>query len=504
MKEKDKNPGTEDVLPDPEHLIKSISEQGYSLESSLADLIDNSISANSKRIEILVDTDSEPFILFIADDGDGMDEKALKLNLKFPSSSPDEKRHQKDLGRFGLGLKTASFAQTRCFTVLSKKKGGHKYCARTWDVGHLKDTKKWEIIVNTQEQIDALLDSYKALSNNFLNGFDNYNPSTIIAWQGLYKFDAYLDSELRSQSVKKEITEITSEYLSLVFHRFLEKSLKIRINNNILNPFNPFPEQSDLRKIESNQKLFKSSKLLIEGYILPSRSIKESKNNSIWTLPNKGLMEMEGIYIYREDRLILFGGWQGIIKKSPKLQLARIKVNLGNSVDHLFHLNVAKSSIVIPYDLKVSFLRYISIVKNEAEKEYNNTSLRSVTSREKQAKDLLFIRKPSNTGMLMEINMDFPLVKSIIVDLDVEKQKIFNVLVRIINTTINKIRQVHEDSSVNDVTVINSIDEDQIISALQELRKNGLTNDQLKKKFIPALGIKFESLSERILNELNF
>jgi hypothetical protein len=280
--------------------------------------------------------------------------------------------------------------------------------------------------------------------------------------------------------------------------------MKIRINNNILSPFNPFPEESDLRKIESNQKLFKSEKLLIEGFILPSRSIKESKSNSIWTLPNKGLMEMEGIYIYREDRIILFGGWQGIIKKSPRLQLARIKVNLGNSVDHLFHLNVAKSSIVIPYDLRVSFLRYISIVKDEAEKEYNNSSLKSVTSREKQAKDLLFLRKPSNTGMLMEINMDFPLVKSIVDELDVEKQKLFNVLIRIINTTVNKIRLVHEDSSVNDVTVTNVINEDQIITALQELRKNGLTNDQLKKKFIPALGIKFESLSDKILNELNF
>lgn len=396
MKERGLNLKTENVLPDPEHLIKSIAEQGYSLESSLADLIDNSISANANRIEILIDTNTEPFILFLADDGDGMDEKALKANLRFPSSSPDEKRKQKDLGRFGLGLKTASFAQTRCFTVLSRKKGNRIYNARTWDVAYLKATKKWKIIVNTQEQIEAILNSYKTLSNNFINEFNDYTPNTIIVWQGLYKFEMYLDSTLRSQSVKKEITEITSEYLSLVFHRFLEKSIHIRINNNILSSFNPFPEQTDLRKIESNQKLFKSEKLLIEGYILPSRSIKESKNNSIWTLPNKGLMDMEGIYIYREDRIILYGGWNGIIKKSPRLQLARIKVNLGNSVDHLFHLNVAKSSIVIPYDLRVSFLRYISTVKDEAEKEYYNTSLRTVTSRERQAKDLLFIRKPSN------------------------------------------------------------------------------------------------------------
>ena len=118
---------SENASPNPEYLIKSIAEQGYSLETSLADLMDNSISANSDRIEVLINTESEPFKLFLADNGDGMTEEDLMRNMQFPSNSPEDSRKDSDLGRFGLGMKTASFSQTRKFTVLSKKKGEKKY-----------------------------------------------------------------------------------------------------------------------------------------------------------------------------------------------------------------------------------------------------------------------------------------------------------------------------------------------------------------------------------------
>jgi len=108
--------------PNPEYLIKSIAEQGYSLESSLADLMDNSVSAKANKIEVLIKMEQEPFTLFVADNGNGMDEETLRTSMQFPSNSPEKERNVADLGRFGLGMKTASFSQTRCFTVLSRKK----------------------------------------------------------------------------------------------------------------------------------------------------------------------------------------------------------------------------------------------------------------------------------------------------------------------------------------------------------------------------------------------
>jgi hypothetical protein len=82
-----KNIDFEKADPNPEYLIKSIAEQGYSLESALADLMDNSISANANKIEVLIKMEQEPFTLFIADNGNGMDEETLKASMQFPSNS---------------------------------------------------------------------------------------------------------------------------------------------------------------------------------------------------------------------------------------------------------------------------------------------------------------------------------------------------------------------------------------------------------------------------------
>lgn len=187
----------ENASPNPEYLIKSIAEQGYSLETSLADLMDNSISANANKIEILVDTDSEPFTMFLADNGDGMSEEELKSNMQFPSNSPELERKGDDLGRFGLGLKTASFSQTRRFAVLSKPKGKNQFHARTWDVDFLKK-EGWKIIINTQQEIDELISKYKQLSNDHLKSFDEFEANTIVVWSGLYKFESYLKEKKKS------------------------------------------------------------------------------------------------------------------------------------------------------------------------------------------------------------------------------------------------------------------------------------------------------------------
>ncbi len=177
--------------PNPEFLIKSIAEQGYSLETAVADLIDNSISAGAKNIEVLTDLENQPFKLFITDDGCGMSPEDLLRNLQFPSTSPESKRVTKDLGRFGLGLKTASFSQTRKFTVLSRVQGQNGYSALTWDVDYLKECGEWRLVVNEREEISFILSEYKKLSFSFLGEIDGFEPNTIIVWEGLYKFESF-------------------------------------------------------------------------------------------------------------------------------------------------------------------------------------------------------------------------------------------------------------------------------------------------------------------------
>jgi len=501
-------PTTESAEPNPEFLIKSIAEQGYSLETALADLMDNSISAHADQIEVMIRMDEEPFTLFLADNGDGMSEEALRKNMQFPSSSPEGNRQQIDLGRFGLGMKTASFSQTRRFTVLSREKGTSEYSGRTWDVGYLKKAG-WKLIINTKDEVSSLLAAWRHLSESHLNGFNGFEPNTVVVWQGLFKFESYLESGNRQKALKKEITEVTSEYLALVFHRFMErasKPLRIRINNSIISPFNPFPEnEKDFRQMEFRQKTFRSDTIKMEGFILPSRSIEESRDNhNIWTTKNRGLMDMEGIYLYRADRVILFGGWNGLIRKAPRLQLARLRVEVGNSVDHLLHLNVAKSQIAIPHDLKNAFENYITELKTEAEREYFNRGVRKFSGAGKKDTIQLFQRRSSNKGVLLEINTDFTLVSNLAASLDARQQSQFRLIMRMVNTTVNQIKQSHQDIAFvenNDVQAgLNSSD---IKLFIEELKASGISTDQIKKEILPGLGYSLSSFPTDVRNLLN-
>lgn len=500
-----RNIQTEIAEPNPEFLIKSIAEQGYSLESSLADLMDNSISANANKIEVLIRMEQEPFTLFLADNGEGMDEESLKANMQFPSNSPEETRRAFDLGRFGLGMKTASFSQTRCFTVLSRKKGTQNYYGRTWDVNYLK-LGKWRLIVNTADEITKLIQQYRSLSEGHLNRFNDFDANTIVVWRGLYKFENYIEQNNRQSALKKQITEVTSDYLSLVFHRYMERTLnplQIRINNHVIESFNPFPTTiPDFRPIEFKQKNFSTDTIKIEGFVLPSRSIDESQNISLWTTKNRSLMDMEGIYIYRSDRLIHFGGWNGLIKKAPRLQLARLRVDIGNSVDHLLHLNVAKSQIEIPHDLRVAFEKYIDELKIQAEREYFNRGIRKFSSNRNKDNFQLFDRKASSKGTLLELNSDFPLLKSLIEGLEKDQLSKLNLLIRMINTRINEIRQTHEEKEFVGVEEKDGFSLRDLMMCVNELIESGLSSEIIKNDVLPSLGFSQKSLPVDVMKLL--
>ena len=496
----------EDASPNPEYLIKSIAEQGYNMETSLADLMDNSISANADKIEVLIDTDTEPFILFLTDNGNGMDEETLKKGMQFPSDSPENLRKVNDLGRFGLGMKTASFAQTRCLTVLSRKKGEEQFNARTWDVGYLKKNG-WKIIINSRKEIEEIVNRYKKLSESFLNKFEEFDANTIIVWRGLYKFEEYLEIKNRKKALKKEISEVATDYLSLVFHRFMERKkcpLQVRINNNRVNPFNPFPtEEKDFRPIEYKQKKFKEDVIRIEGYILPSRSIGESRKGlTKWTTKYRGLMDMEGLYVYRADRIILFGGWNSLIRKAPRLQLARLKVEIGNSVDHLLHLNVAKSNIIIPHDLKNAFVTYIEELKIEAEREYYNRGIRKFSGEKKEDKIQLFSRKATNKGTLLELNDAFPILESLRKSLDKEQKTKLNFLIRMLNTRVNYIRQTHQENEFTGIVDKDGLASEEIVECINQLLKNGISKEIIKKDILPNLGYREITFPDEIIDLL--
>lgn len=492
-----------DAQPNPEFLIKSISEQGYSLETALSDLIDNSISAEANKIEILTEHVFNNTSIFITDNGRGMSKKELSANMQFPSRDMESERDINDLGRFGLGMKTASFSQTRKFTVISREKGTEEYSALSWDVFHLKKTGKWEIIMNTKEEIQSLLDRYIKTSDNHLEKQEDYDPNTIVIWDGLKNFNNYLDSDKHIKHLNEELTATTSEYLSVVFHKFMELThnpLKIRLNNILVKPFNPFSATTgDLaRVLEPREMSLGNDVLKMEGFVLP---VTASDNSNIWTPANKSLLDMEGVYVYRGNRIIFFGGWNGIIRKQAKLKLARLKIQVGNMNDEKLQLNVAKSKISIPYELKMGALRYISELKTDAIKEYNNRGLRSSTEKHsKNENNLSLLQKQSTTkGPIYSINQKYPLVKIISDELSSDASKYFKTLLKGINILLNK--QRYTDN--NYVGLIqDGISLDDVIATTKKLLDTGLSEDIIYNVFLKDAGIQKNNLPEELKNML--
>jgi hypothetical protein len=496
-----------EASPNPEYLIKSIAEQGYSLETALADLIDNSITAKANIIEILSDEINESeILLYVTDNGVGMTYEELSENMKFPSSSMERLRDKNDLGRFGLGLKTASFSQTRKFTVISRKGHSAKYNALTWDVNYLQSTGKWRIIINDQQDIDKILNDYKKTSSS-RNAYNSvYSPNTIILWHGLYKFDNSSDKEKKIDLLNRQLIESTAEYLGIVFHRFLEANeskIKFRLNHEFITPFNPFPDKngSGIRSLGQRQNKLNNDVLKMEGFVLPVASTSE-ETERIWRTRNMGLLDLEGIYVYRGDRLIFFGGWNGLIKKEAKLKLARLRIEIGNSNDNIFQLNVSKSRIVIPPNLKVSVLKYISELREQAKSELSKRGSKLNSSVSTMKHTDLFSRAHSAKGTYLEINMDFPLLKNITEELNQSQKRRLYLLLRLISSKFNYNKEIEYNSLLEEENEKGFTDEE-LIESIVSLKSAGWSKEKILNIVLKDLGYSENNLKKNMIEFLN-
>ena len=497
----------EDVTPQPEDFIKSISEQGYRLETAIADLIDNSISAGANKVEVLLDTETQPFTLYLADNGNGMNSKDLQQAMRLPSSSVDSNRKKQDLGRFGLGLKTASFSQTRCFSMVSREKNTAIFHSRTWDIEILRK-KGWSIKIDSHEEILKTVKQYKKVSSTFLNSFDGgFKANTIVVWKGIHKFEGYIKESNCADVIKRELTEVTKEHLSIVFHRFMEKTkngLEIRLNNIRVTPFNPFPvDAAGVRGLEMKNRKFGSDSIKVEGFILPTNSVDAVKQgSSIWAPPRKSLSDMEGIYVYRADRVILFGGWLNLTRRSPRIQLARMRVEIGNTVDHLLHLNVSKSQVEIPHDLRAGLSDYVSELKGEAEREYLNRSIQTLRTKVDIKKPNFIKTTASNRGALVSVNTSFPLIGGLMNTLSGKQITQFKAIMRMFNKEMNSIRKVHQDAKFIGAVEEEGLDKLELIGLVKGLLNEGFEPSYIKTHVIKQLGFEVTSLPDEVMNLL--
>jgi hypothetical protein len=415
-----------EVIPDPGALIESLRSVGYSLESAIADIIDNSIFASADTIWINFRWDGENSSVSIMDNGVGMGEQTLINAMRLGSRNPREHRESTDLGRFGLGLKTASFSQCRELTVGSRTKGQNTYI-RCWDLDHINKTRKWELLIKKPD-----------CANGLFQDLDKMESGTIVLWKNIDRLvKNNVSDNIRQENAFYEHIDRVKSHLSMIFHRFLKRSkpIKILINGHALMPWDPFlKDHPATQHLPAEPVIYNGQRIIIKPYILPHRS--KLTDNEFKTAGGPGGWNArQGFYIYRNDRLIVPGDWLGLgFRKETFTKLARIQVDISNTLDDDWKIDVKKSVARPPAELRDRFKKIARLTIESAVEVFRHRG--KITERQ-TAKDFVFAWNSSiRNGMYhYEINRKHPLIEAVLENAGERKDEI-RTMIHLIEETI--------------------------------------------------------------------
>lgn len=394
---------TEIVSPNVGNFIDSLREIGYSTEVAVADLIDNSITANSTEIQIYAVT--KPILSFaILDNGKGMSEIELIEAMRLAGKNQKDFRDKNDLGRFGLGLKTASFSQCKKLTVISKNNG--QVSSRQWDLNYIAEKNEWFLITPSNYHDLPLYDHFCKLDNG-----------TLIIWEEIDKIPSANFSEMIDKLRK---------HLSLVFHKFLEgqvplKKLNILVNNNPVKAFNPFNiNHPATQQITSEKINIHGASVTIQPFILPHHSKISQQEYELYAT-EEGYVKSQGFYLYRENRIIIYGTWWGLHKAVDAHKLIRVRIEIPNSMDAHWGIDIKKSMARPAEIIKSDLRRIISQVIDKGARPFS--------ARGKKIEDKSVIQFwetfPVKDNFRFAINQNHPLYNDLMVSLDdYQKEKL--------------------------------------------------------------------------------
>lgn len=331
--------------PTADVLMTSMRSMGYTFESAVADIIDNSIAAHATRIDLKFPVSPDNLYVAICDNGIGMTREELRNAMKYGSRHREDLRSERDLGRFGLGLKSASLSQCRRLTVVSKK--NNELSCFAWSLDYVEKEKNWLMAEYSLEEIKNL---------SFVNYLDDKNSGTVVMWED---FDLI---EKASGQVFAELSllqESTSNYISLIFHRYLSRdrnAVTIHLNNYEIQPLDPFLEKHP--KTDVRRKMSIPVKdgdgvermVYVQPYVLPFQ-----KDLSAEDKKQSGGIEnyrsKQGFYIYRNERLIIWGKWFGRAR-DELTKYARVRVDIPNTLDDIWSIDIKKQNAKIPGVIK--------------------------------------------------------------------------------------------------------------------------------------------------------
>jgi hypothetical protein len=364
-----------EVIPSARRLIKSLRDMGYDFASAVADLIDNSIAAQATLVAIDVEFDGDDSWVRIADDGIGMSLSELKEAMRYGA---ERNYDDDDLGKFGLGLKTASMSQCQRLSVASRvsarSAGIAAFC---WDLDHIEKTNRWEILSLENEELGPAI--RKPLKEN---------TGTVVLWQRLDRVLGY--KHPYGEMARKRILHMCREveaHVGMVFHRFLSgeipgKRLKILINGNPVQPWDPF-----CRKELNTQRLSPvtlkiqqegvSGTVEVEPFVLPHQEQFSSLSAFVRASGPMKWNRQQGFYIYRANRMIQSGGWSSLRTIDEHTKLARVALSFSPNLDEAFKINVAKMRVQLPAQLREAIQEATAPTIKVARETYSQSGRKS-------------------------------------------------------------------------------------------------------------------------------
>jgi hypothetical protein len=433
-------------------LIESTRAIGYSLESAVADIIDNSIAAGACNINIEFFPIDEEF-LSILDDGAGMSSVELTTAMQYGSKNPLDDRDSQDLGRFGLGLKTASLSQCRMLTVASIKDG--TLSVRRWDIDYVRSSGNWSLLdVTEKAEQDKIPNIEKLLQ---------LQSGTLVVWQ---KLDRLKAGEIDFTSSMGRKIDNVREHLELVFHRYLKGEpgldrINISINGDYIQGKDPFLVKKSNRPMDDEVLIIQGSKIVVRPYILPHISL--LSQDEISELGGKeGLRKLQGFYVYRNKRLLVWGTWFRMQRKGELSKLARIQVDIPNTLDDLWTLDIKKSSAIPPAEVRSNLQNIIQRIALQSKKKYTVRGKREINDKTIHIWNRM---KARDGGYYYEINRKYPAIEQLIKhNPDIEKA--LNSIFKQIETSLplnqlyvdlNNDEYLANDNEISDAEIRNAL-----------------------------------------------
>lgn len=457
-----------DATPYAAALIEGHRDFGYSLETALADVIDNSISAGARTVELIADTVAEEPWIALADDGYGMKEPELVEAMRLGSKNPTDERAAEDLGRFGLGLKSASFSQCRSLTVLACRNGTTS-CAR-WDLDRVAKRNDWTL---------ELIDNIENVTGHDLL----HSTGTVVIWEKLDRLiGGYTNNRAkRAEHMNAELAR-AERHLRLVFHRFLGGSkprLTLSLNGRSLTPIDPMASSHPSTQMDPEEILrMRQGGVRIRCHTLPHHKRMTRDEWEEIGGPD-GHLKSQGLYVYRENRLIIAGGWLGLTRQTELTKLCRIAVDIPNTMDSEWKIDVKKASAQLPPVVRERLKKIVERFVGTSKRTYRGRGRKLVD--ETRLPIWNCVQKEGQ--IVFRPNLEHPVFSAYSKQLPEDLREGFERCLRIVGSGL-PIETLHAELVGNAEAVVADTVEDadleQMVHAMAEtLLRNGVANDAL-------------------------